>query len=285
MVFDIAVKITIIVVGLAFKLSKNLLVGLAEDVGKRGQATPVGHADDHLTNAVRGAMFNHRIEGGNQRFPAFQREPLLSDEFLLQEFFEERCLAQLFENLLPIHSFNARPVRQLNRLANPLLPLDIADVHVLDANAVAVGLLQMRHDVAQFCRPDAHLLARLEHGVQVGITQAKMTERHVGGVLPSGANGIRLGEEVTAGPVAMDQVKHLKFLERLRAGAVFAVVGQGQIKPPKKKPPTRVDGLGVLFVLTVKMVERADFGVAQEFMRVHVDWSARVTVCKDTNCG
>ena len=281
-VFDVAVKVAVIVVGLAFELGENFFVRLAEDVGEGRQATTVGHADDDFADPVGGAVLNRRIEGSDEGFAAFEGEAFLAYEFLLQKLLEQCRLAQLLQNLLAIRRLEPRPIHELNRFPDPLLAVQLADVHVLNPDAVAVRLLEMRHDVAQLRRPDPDLIARLEHRIEVGIAQAEMAQGEVRCVRPAGAHRVRLGEEVTARPVAVNQVEDLKFLQRLRAGAVFAVVGQGQIKPPKKKPPTRVDGLGVLFELGVQMVERTGLGIAQEIMRVHVDWSARVRMHKDT---
>ena len=176
MVLDVPIKVSIVIVCLAFKFRKNLSVRFAQDVRQCGQATAVCHADDDFANSLGTSMLNHGIQGGNEGFPSFQRKPLLPDEFFLQELLEQGRLADLFEDLLPVGGFDARPVGQFNRLANPLLPIELPNVHVFDADAVTICGLKMGDDVPQFGRTNADLVARLECGVQVCFTQSKMTQ-------------------------------------------------------------------------------------------------------------
>ena len=53
---------------------------LAEDVGEDAEAATVGHAHDNFFHADLGAVLDERVERGDHRLAAFERETLLADE-------------------------------------------------------------------------------------------------------------------------------------------------------------------------------------------------------------
>ena len=270
-VLDVAVKKPVVVVGFAFKLAEDVRVGLAQNVGQGAQTTPVRHANHHFLDAARGARLDHRVEGRNQTLPAFKREALLAHKLLLQEFLEQRRLADLLQDVLASLRIQARAVDQLNPVTDPRQAFRLADVHVLDPNRFAVRRFEVRHDVLQRCRPQPHFAARLEHGVQVGLAQVELRQIQGGQVGPAGPNRVRLGEEVSPGAVPMDQIQHLELLQGRWRRGVLAVLGAAQVKSSKKKSPRAVHRFGVLQVTSVHGIERARFGVAQKRKWVHED--------------
>ena len=129
------------VVGLAGELLENVGVGLVQDVREGVQAAAVGHADDELFGPQLGTALHDGVQRGQQALPALHAEALLAHELLLEELLEDGRLVELFENLLLLRLAQHRPVGQLDVVLEPLPALRLADVHVLDADRMAIGLL------------------------------------------------------------------------------------------------------------------------------------------------
>ena len=169
MVFDIAIKQAVSIVRLAFKFAQDVGVRLTQNVRQCAQTTSVCHADDHFANPSCGARLNQCVKGGNQTFTPLEGETFLADELLLQELLEQRGLADFLQNVPASCGVQSRAIGQLDVLSNPLEPFGLRDVHVFDANGVAIGRLEMGNDVPEFGRPNAHFVARLKHRVQIGV--------------------------------------------------------------------------------------------------------------------
>ena len=270
-VLDVAVKKSVVVVGFAFKLAEDVRVRLAQNVRQRAQTTPVRHANHHFLHAARGARLDHGVQSRNQTLPAFKREALLAHEFLLQEFLEQRRLADLLQNVLTTICIQPRAVDELYPVADPRQALRLADVHVLDPDRFAVRRLEVSHNVLQCRRTQPHFATRLEHGVQVGLTQVELSQIQGRQIGPASPNGVRLGEEVSPSAVPVNQVQHLELLQGRWRLSVLAVLGTAQVKSGKKKSPRAVHRFGFLQVTSVHSIERARFGVAQKRKWVHED--------------
>ena len=139
----------------------------------------------------------------------------------------------------------------------------------------------MGHDVPQGGRPNADLAARLEDGIEVRLLQPEVGNRQVGTVVPAGANGVGLGEQVAAGPVGVDQIDHPKFLRphrrftrgRTRRPArlegLLTIDALGEVETEEEMPPRRVHRIGVGEELPVLGLDGRRLGVAQMGMEVH----------------
>ena len=173
-VLDVAVEVVPVVVGLAGELLENVGVGLIEDVREGVQAAPVGHADDELLGAELRAALHDGVQRGQQALTALHAEALLAHELLLEELLEDGGLVELLENLLLLRLAQDGPVGQLDVVLEPLPALRLADVHVLDADGVAVSRLEVGDDVPQGRGADADFAARLEDSVEVRLLQPEV---------------------------------------------------------------------------------------------------------------
>ena len=129
---------------------EDFLERLAEDIGEYVQAAAMGHADDQFLGAEPRRLLHQRIEHGNQRFAAFERESLLSHELRVQEFLEEFGLMQRTQDavLLAIGEGGAIADR-FHAVGEPAAGIERIDVHVLDAERAAISFAQGRHQVAR----------------------------------------------------------------------------------------------------------------------------------------
>ena len=268
-----------VVVVLAFELAEDALVGLVQRVGQHVQAAAVGHADHHVLHAVLvGAALDHPVQRGDQRFTALDAETLLPEELLPEELLEHHRLVQLVEDLLFILDAEVGLVAvALHALLQPAHLLGVADVAVLDADAAAVGLLDVLHDPPQGGAADADLVAGVELGVQVAVAEAEGGQLQRGPVGAPGTDGVRVGEQVPPGSIPVDQVQHLELLEDVGvvAGDPGPFVGQhrvvraGQFKALEEAGPAGLHAAGVVPILLVEVVEPGAVDVAQVGMFVH----------------
>ena len=156
--------------GRALELRENLLVGLAHDVGQHVEPAAVGHANHHFLHAQLGPLTDDGVEGRNGGFAAFQREALLPQEFGVQEVLEHYGLVEFAQDALLVLLARVEIERiMLHFLPEPVQHLRVADVHVLEADAAGVNLLQGRHNLAQrSLRAQPNNLAVAEFGIEVG---------------------------------------------------------------------------------------------------------------------
>ena len=271
-VLHVAVKVLPVIVGLARELLENVGVRLVEDVGQGVQAAAVGHADDELLGAQLGAALHDGVQRREHAFSPLHAEALLAHEFLLEKLLEHRGLIELLEDLLLLLRAQHGTVGELNVLLEPGPTLRLADVHVLDANAVAVGLLQVGDDVAQGRRADADLTARFKHRVEVRFLQPEVGDAEVRAVITAFPDRIGLGEEMTAGAVSMNQVDYPEFLgthcgPRRPGGTalkgVLAIDALGKVETEEKVPPRRVYRIRVGEKLPIQGLDGGRLGVAQ----------------------
>lgn len=106
------------------------------------------HADGNFIESSIGCRLQNLIQGGNQRFAAFQREALLTHKLCLKEGFKRFGLVELSKNsqLLFARWFG---VGHLQVILEPFALIRILDVHVFDAHRSAVGVAQNSKHVAE----------------------------------------------------------------------------------------------------------------------------------------
>ena len=166
-VLDVTIEFALFVVRLPFEFAENLLVGLTENVRKCRQTTAVGHTDEHFLHPMLGALFHHGIQCRNQGLTALEGKALLANKLFLEKLFKQGRLSEFFQNLNPVFYADARAVGELDVLAHPGLALHVLNGHVLDANGVAIGQLQVIDNLLQRRRSDAHLRSRLKDRIKV----------------------------------------------------------------------------------------------------------------------
>src|SRR3990172_12975834 len=107
----------------------------------------------------------------------------------------------------------SRPVAaRFHSMLQPLQPLGDADEPEFRPDRMAVGLLQMFHDIPKLCRAQACFAARLEYGVQIGFGEFEIFQIKSGTVFSSRTNRVCFGEQVTARPVIIYQVEYSALL-------------------------------------------------------------------------
>ena len=218
-VLDVTIKFLSVIVGLASKLLEDVGVRLVEDVREGVQAAAVCHPDDELLGTQLTAPLHNGVQSGQQALPPFHTETLLAHEFLLEELLEDGGLVELLENLLLLRLTEHRAIGQLNVVLEPVPAFRLADVHVLDADRMAVCLLEVRDDVAQRGCSDADFTAGLEDRVKVGLLQPEMGNAQVWAVVAPGADRVGLGKQVPPCPVCVDQVDDAELLGAHRSAS------------------------------------------------------------------
>ena len=211
-VLHVAVEVVSMVVGLAGELLEDVGVGLVEDVREGVQAAAVRHADDELLGPELGTALHDGVQRGQQALPALHAEALLAHELLLEELLEDGRLVELLEDLLLLRLGQYRTIRELDVVLEPLPALRLADVHVFDADRVAIRLLKVGDDVAQGRCSDADLAPGFKHRIEVRFLQPEMCNAQVRTVVAPGPHRVGLGEQVAPGAVGVDQVDHPEFL-------------------------------------------------------------------------
>ena len=153
MVLDVTGAVRLRRVQVALELAEDLRIRLADDVGQHVEPAAVRHADDHLVEAVLGALVDRRVHHRDDGLGAFKREPFLPNVFGLQEGLERLGGVELAQDVLLLGDGRLL-VLDLDALLQPLLLLGFEDVGVLDADVAAVGVAQQpRARRAASCTP------------------------------------------------------------------------------------------------------------------------------------
>src|ERR1700722_11139978 len=123
---------------------------LRQHVSQNVEAAAMGHAQRDVLDAQRAAALDDLLQRRNHRFAAVEPEPLGAGELDVAElleplrfdkFVEDRALAFAGEGDLLVGSLDA--------LLDPAFLLRVGDVHELDAERLAIGALEDRHDLTQ----------------------------------------------------------------------------------------------------------------------------------------
>ena len=178
------------------------------------------HADHDLAQAAESRVVQDAVEERDERLPALEREALVADVLGVEEALEALRLHDLLEDALLARRVEGRVVaRRLHPVLEPVLPLGVGDVHVLDADRPAVGLAQGVEDLAQrrlvlAGEPAGHELAvEVPQGEAVGRGVEVAVRR------PGAVEGVEVGHQVAAHPVVVDELQHLRLLLDLLAPA------------------------------------------------------------------
>ena len=210
---------------------------LAHRVGEDVQAAAVRHADDRFLHAFAGGVVQDAVQKGDERLPTLQGEAFVADVLRVQEALEALRLHQLLEGPLLARDVQGRVVpRRLHAVLQPVLALGVGDVHVLDADGVAVGVAQDLQDLAQGRLVPAREAARDELAVEVpqGEAVGRGVEVAVGRALA--VQGVEVGHQVAAHAVVVDEGQDLGLLLDLLAAARGAAQAGRRVHLPAHRP-------------------------------------------------
>ena len=214
-------------VEVAVELAEDLVVALAEDVRQHVEAPAVGHAEHGLAHAGVGGLRQQRVEHGDGRLRALEREALLSQVLGVQEALERLGGVQLVEDvaLLVLGRLGRRA---LDLRLDPGLADRVGDVHVLDAERAAVRVAQHPEDVAEWPALGVGVAghgeltepAGLELAVEVPDRQAVGGGVELGVYLDvGGGERVQVGDQVAAHAVGVDELADRDLLVRVDVGA------------------------------------------------------------------
>ena len=135
-------------VEVALELPEDLAERLAHQVGQHVEAAPVGHAQDRLLVPGGRRRVEHLVEQGDQALGPLEAEALVAGVLGVQEALEGLGRVEPVEDVeLLVGAEDG--VHALDLLLDPRLLVGLLDVHVLDADAPAVGVAQDAEQVAE----------------------------------------------------------------------------------------------------------------------------------------
>src|SRR5207249_4340192 len=174
-VLDVAVAGRLLGEQAALELRDDHLVGLAEHVGEHVDPPAVRHAEDHLLDAEAPRVLDQRVEEGNERVTALEREALGGRIPELEELLEALRDDQAVEDAQPVLGGEVgMGGGRLHALREPDALLLVLDVHVLDAERAAVGRLEARDQVADAGARAAAEAAARDDAVEVLVAEAEL---------------------------------------------------------------------------------------------------------------
>ncbi len=134
----------------ALELREDRLVRPPHGVGQHVEPAAVGHADHHVACARGGRPLDGEVEHGHQHVHAFDREPLLAEVALVEEFLQRLHLGQAPKQRALFLGRERLPVRaRLDLLPQPDPLLVGSDVLDLVGHRAAVGGLEIRERLGQ----------------------------------------------------------------------------------------------------------------------------------------
>ena len=207
-ILDVAVPGRLLGEQTPLELRDDHLVGLAEHVGEHVDPPAVRHAEDHLLDAERAGVLDQRVEEGDERVAALEREALGGRIAELEELLEALGGDQAVEDAQPVLGGEVGTVGgRLHALLEPDALLLVLDVHVLDAERAAVGRLQARDQVADAGARAAAEAAARDDAVEILVAEAEL--RGLEERMPRGLRRerVQVGDQVPELAVGVDQVE------------------------------------------------------------------------------
>ena len=149
MVLDVA-HVVFVDLDLAVELVKQIPWILSKYVYQHIQAPSVRHSNHGFDDAVGTKPLQHLVQHGNKTFRAFQSETLGPGVATMQVFFQPFSGGEAFENDALLFQRVLRPrANAFQPLLHPQLLALIDDVHVLEADGTAIGLVERFDQLAQ----------------------------------------------------------------------------------------------------------------------------------------
>src|SRR5438034_483233 len=285
-ILDVAVAGRLLGEQAPLELRDDHLVGLAEHVGEHVDPPAVRHAEDHLLDAEAPRVLDQRVEEGNERVTALEREALGGRIPELEELLEALRDDQAVEDAQPVLGGEVGMVGgRLHALLEPDALLLVLDVHVLDAERAAVGRLEARDQVADAGARAAAEAAARDHAVEVLLAEAEL-----GGLEERMARGLRrervqVGDQVPELAVGVDQVEDADDggagrsrggRARRRRADQRPVAAGAQLEAREEERPLLADRARVRLVAAVLLGDVVLVGERRAVDRLHADPSFSV---------
>src|SRR5215510_2458849 len=196
-----------------FEGRENALAEIPEDVGQHRQTAAMRHPHDHFFDAAFGGALNQLIENGDDRFAAFDREPLLAEVFRVKELLELLGRDQFLKQLFFDFGRNRFGVA-FDAVAYPLLLLFALDVAALGSDLAAVVFDQHPPDFAEGRFVLAAEAVREELAIEVPDREAVCLGVEFGVLVDRNhVERIDVGDQVAAHAIGVDEFEdaHLFF--------------------------------------------------------------------------
>ena len=189
------------------ELAEDQPVRLVQDVRQDVEPAPVGHAHDDLLHPQPAGSLDDPVQQRDEHLAAFQREPLLAHEVLVQERLEQLGFVELVDDPALLLDVEAGVVPdRLHPLEEPAADLQVADVHELDADRPAVCLAEDAEDLAQGAVVLlAELAVEVAVEVRVGEPEVGQLQLLVGLAAGRELQGVQVGQVVAHLAVGVDQ--------------------------------------------------------------------------------
>ena len=147
-VLDVAGALGGVGVDVALELLEDLPERLAHDVGEHVQASAVGHSQHRLDAAGLGGLVEDLVDHRDGALGALEPEALVAQVLRVEEALEGLGRVEPVEDVQLLVD-RERRLDPFDMLLDPPLLVGLLDVHVLDADAPAVGVAQHAEQVAQ----------------------------------------------------------------------------------------------------------------------------------------
>jgi hypothetical protein len=213
------------VVVCALEFAEYGLHRLPHHVRQYVQASPVRHADDEAVSTELGRPVDRVLQRRHDRLASVESESLRGVELVREEILERVREAQSFEYVLLLLGVDLEKIRILDALAYPIALVDRADVHVLDADGLAVRLAETVDDLPKRDLP-RHVRQILEEAL-----------------VPAGVHPLEV-------QVAIQVLRRIKAVEahRQRVGVSVLVLGHAARDVVLRSDVPRAEGEGFVRV-------------------------------------
>ncbi len=174
------------------------------------------HADHQLLHAELAAALDDLLEGGDQGLAAVEPETLGAGVALVAEALEHLGIGQALQDRALARDGEFGVIaRHLDARLDPLALLELLDVHVFDADLLAIGRLERGQNLFQGRGREAEEPIDEDRPVEIGLGEAVSRRVEIGVIVPIGeAERIEIGDHVTAGAIGADEVHRAHGIER-----------------------------------------------------------------------
>ncbi len=217
MVFDVARALHVFGIGgIALEFGEHGGKGLAHHVGQHVEPAAMRHADDQLFHAELAAALDDLFERGDQRFAAIDAEAFGAGVALVAKALEHLGIGQALEDRALAGDGELGVIaRHLDARLNPLALLELLNVHVLDADLLAIGRLERDQDVLEGRGREPEQPVDEDRPVVIRLGEAVGRRIEIGMVGTVGkAERVEIGDHVAARAIGADQVHHPHRIER-----------------------------------------------------------------------
>ena len=201
MIFDITRTLDVVRRrGTALEFGENRGIGFAEDARQHVEPPAMGHADDEFLGTESRRALDDRFEGGYDALRAFEREALRTGVFHVEEALEALGLVELAQDRHFLAAGERLPVPlALHHPLDPGFPVRVLDVHELDADTRAIGLLEDGQDLAERRPSQPQNAVDIDRPVVIDLREAVAFRIELGMMLAAlDVEGIQARDQVAA---------------------------------------------------------------------------------------